>query len=215
MLQVFPSSRAPVRRSRAWVSGALGTGASMVAVGSSRTSGARRRAIINTLARQQGLAEQTPGCRRHRQQHLHAAASSSSSNGGSATRAKEAEGIHASRSGAAHGTLPLHTATQPYTHTSRHGKGGPSIAGHEVAQRERKRPRHTCLAQRRRLGGHRRRRAEAGMLQHSTIPTSTFDTSRRALHGQSWRAGRDNLSLREECMLLHAPSPVAGHAFRC
>ena len=32
------------------------------------------------------------------------------------------------------------TATQPYTHTSRHGKGGPSIAGHEVAQRERKRP---------------------------------------------------------------------------
>ena len=113
----------------------------MVAVGSSRTSGARRRAIINTLARQQGLAEQTPGCRRHRQQqHLHAAASSSSSNGGGAARAKEAEGIHASRSGAAHGTLPLHTATQPYTHTSRHGKGGPSIAGHEVAQRERKRP---------------------------------------------------------------------------
>ena len=33
-----------------------------------------------------------------------------------------------------------YTPPHNHTHTSRHGKGGPSIAGHEVAQHEGKRP---------------------------------------------------------------------------
>ena len=105
----------------------------MGAVGSSRTSGARRRAIINMLARQQGPAGQIPSCNDIRQQHFQRSSRERSSSSSSSS-SRRGIGAFAStgraavpRSAHIHSTPPLttHRHSTFGWHSSRRMRGLP------------------------------------------------------------------------------------------